>query len=131
LKIADFGWSVHAPGNRRMTLCGTLDYLPPEMVEGKEHNEKVDYWALGVLTYEFLVGNPPFEDRSSVNNTYRRIAKVDLKFPSTVSPDVKDLISRLLQYDPERRLALSEVLKHPWITKYRSKTTGTVRDSSV
>jgi len=67
LKIGDFGWSVHAPGNRRMTLCGTLDYLPPEMVEGKEHNEKVDYWALGVLTYEFLVGHPPFEDKSSVH----------------------------------------------------------------
>lgn len=46
----------------RKTLCGTLDYLPPEMVEGKEHNEKVDHWALGVLTYEFLCGVPPFED---------------------------------------------------------------------
>lgn len=72
LKIGDFGWSVHAPGNRRMTLCGTLDYLPPEMVEGREHNEKVDYWALGVLTYEFLIGNPPFEDRNSVNGTLLR-----------------------------------------------------------
>ncbi|KAH9952577.1 kinase-like domain-containing protein [Lactifluus volemus] len=51
LKIGDFGWSVHAPSNRRTTLCGTLDYLPPEMVEGREHNEKVDYWALGVLTF--------------------------------------------------------------------------------
>lgn len=68
LKIGDFGWSVHAPGNRRKTLCGTLDYLPPEMVEGKEHNEKVDYWALGVLTYEFVSGFPPFEDRNSVNS---------------------------------------------------------------
>lgn len=67
LKIGDFGWSVHAPGNRRLTLCGTLDYLPPEMVEGREHSERVDYWALGVLTYEFLIGNPPFEDRNSVN----------------------------------------------------------------
>lgn len=41
LKIADFGWSVHAPHARRTTLCGTLDYLPPEMVEGRDHNEKV------------------------------------------------------------------------------------------
>lgn len=62
LKIGDFGWSVHAPSNRRTTLCGTLDYLPPEMVEGREHGAKVDLWALGVLAYEFLVGKPPFED---------------------------------------------------------------------
>jgi serine/threonine protein kinase len=53
--------SQHAPSDRRQTLCGTLDYLPPEMIEGKEHNAKVDLWALGVLTYEFLVGSPPFE----------------------------------------------------------------------
>ncbi|KAJ6458124.1 other/AUR protein kinase [Mycena vitilis] len=121
LKIGDFGWSVHAPGLRRMTLCGTLDYLPPEMVEGKEHNEKVDYWALGVLTYEFMIGAPPFEDRGSVNNTYRRIAKVDLKFPATISADAKDLISKLLQHDPQKRLPLTEVLCHPWIVKYRPK----------
>ncbi|KAJ7171714.1 kinase-like protein [Mycena crocata] len=128
LKIADFGWSVHAPGLRRMTLCGTLDYLPPEMVEGKEHNEKVDLWALGVLTYEFMIGAPPFEDRGSVNNTYRRIARVDLKFPATISAEAKDVISKLLRYDPQQRLPLTEVLRHSWIIKYRPK--GTVRDGS-
>ncbi|KAJ3743856.1 kinase-like protein [Lentinula raphanica] len=121
LKIADFGWSVHAPGNRRRTMCGTLDYLPPEMVEGKEHNEKVDYWALGVLTYEFLIGNPPFEDRKSVNNTYRRIMRVDLRFPPGMSAEVKDLIARLLQHEPQDRILLTEVLRHPWIVKYRPK----------
>ncbi|KZP26323.1 kinase-like protein [Athelia psychrophila] len=121
LKIGDFGWSVHAPGNRRMTMCGTLDYLPPEMVEQKEHNEKVDYWALGVLTYEFLIGNPPFEDRSGVNATYRRIAKVDLKIPPHVSPDARDLIIKLLKYNPEHRIPLKDVANHPWITKYRPK----------
>ncbi|KAI0762001.1 kinase-like protein [Trametes elegans] len=121
LKIGDFGWSVHAPGNRRKTLCGTLDYLPPEMVEGREHSEKVDYWALGVLTYEFICGAPPFEDLRGHNETYKRIARVDLKIPSKVSPEARDLITRLLQYDPERRIPLSEVRRHPWIVKYRSK----------
>jgi serine/threonine protein kinase len=47
--------------SRRTTLCGTLDYLPPEMVEGREHDVGVDVWGLGVLTYEFLYGCPPFE----------------------------------------------------------------------
>jgi serine/threonine protein kinase len=95
LKIGDFGWSVHAPGNRRKTLCGTLDYLPPEMVEGREHTERVDHWALGVLTYEFLCGKPPFEEQSGANATYRRIAKVDYRIPSRVSPEANDLITRV------------------------------------
>lgn len=61
VKLADFGWSVHAPSSRRTTLCGTLDYLPPEMIENKEHDHTVDNWSLGVLAYEFLCGSPPFE----------------------------------------------------------------------
>lgn len=121
LKIADFGWSVHAPNNRRQTLCGTLDYLPPEMIEGKDHDSTVDVWSLGVLMYEFLVGSPPFEAQGH-NETYRRISKVDLKFPSFISADAKDLMSRLLVKDPRQRLPLDEALAHPFITKYREAT---------
>eukprot|EP00271_Cylindrocystis_brebissonii_P019844 TRINITY_DN627_c0_g1_i1.p1 TRINITY_DN627_c0_g1~~TRINITY_DN627_c0_g1_i1.p1 ORF type:complete len:288 (+),score=60.15 TRINITY_DN627_c0_g1_i1:505-1368(+) len=116
LKIADFGWSVHAPSSRRQTLCGTLDYLPPEMVEGKDHDAWVDVWSLGVLLYEFLFGVPPFEAVGH-SETYKRIVQVDLKFPSepSVSAGAKDLISRLLVKDPKQRLPLSAVLAHPWI----------------
>lgn len=94
LKIADFGWSVHAPSSRRTTLCGTLDYLPPEMVAGTEHDEKVDLWSLGVLCYEFLVGSAPFEAEGT-HATYRRIAKVDLHFPPFVSAGARDLITKV------------------------------------
>jgi aurora kinase, other len=119
IKIADFGWSVHAPSSRRATMCGTLDYLPPEMVEAKDHDYRVDIWALGILNYEFLVGNPPFEERGHAA-TYKRIAKVDLKVPSFVSAEATDVITKLLQHDPEKRLPLSQVMKHPWIMKNRS-----------
>lgn len=117
IKIADFGWSVHAPNNRRTTLCGTLDYLPPEMVEGIEHDNNVDLWCLGVLMYEFLCGQPPFMSNQT-KQTYQRILNVDIKFPNHVSMEARDLIKKLLVKDPKKRLRLSEVKLHPWIKKY-------------
>ncbi|XP_077388981.1 aurora kinase B [Festucalex cinctus] len=117
LKIADFGWSVHAPSLRRRTMCGTLDYLPPEMIEGCTHSEKVDLWCIGVLCYECLVGNPPFETGSQTD-TYKRIMKVDLKFPNVVSEGARDLISKLLRHSPSNRLPLQRVMDHPWVRQH-------------
>ena len=116
LKIADFGWSVHAPTSRRTTLCGTLDYLPPEMIEGKDHDASVDVWSLGVLLYEFLVGSPPFEEATQ-RDTCRRIRDVDLRFPTFVSPLARDLVTRFLQHDPQKRIALADVRNHPWVVQ--------------
>lgn len=56
-------------------MCGTLDYLPPEIIEGRTYNEKVDLWCIGVLCYELLVGSPPFESTSH-SETCRRILQV-------------------------------------------------------
>ena len=116
VKIADFGWSVHAPTSRRNTLCGTLDYLPPEMVEGQEHDEQVDVWCLGILLYEFLVGNPPFEAESH-SATYRRISRVDLRFPRGMPEDAQDLIRKILVKDPRKRISLSSMQRHPWVLR--------------
>ncbi|RDW65373.1 putative protein kinase Eg22 [Coleophoma crateriformis] len=132
LKISDFGWSVHAPNNRRNTMCGTLDYLPPEMIkpgsQDNYYNEKVDLWSLGVLTYEFLVGEAPFEDTPVM--TQRRIARGEMTVPSFVSAEAKDLIKRLLVLDPEKRIPLEQVQKHPWIIKHCVKgERASVRDS--
>ncbi|KAI1351642.1 Pkinase-domain-containing protein [Xylaria sp. FL0043] len=130
IKISDFGWSVHAPNSRRETMCGTLDYLPPEMIKpgssDNSYNEKVDLWSLGVLTYEFLVGEAPFEDTPVM--TQRRIARADMTIPSFVSPEARDLIKRLLVLDPEKRIPLEQVQVHPWIVKHCAKGSG--RDKS-
>ena len=98
-------------------MCGTLDYLPPEMVCGETHDRNVDLWCLGVLCYEFLYGNPPFETKSH-QETYQKIVKIDLKFPDNpeISSGAQDLIKKLLQKDPKNRLPLEEVMKHSWIT---------------
>ncbi|KAL0903494.1 hypothetical protein M5K25_027880 [Dendrobium thyrsiflorum] len=128
VKIADFGWSVHT-FNRRKTMCGTLDYLPPEMVESVEHDASVDIWSLGVLCYEFLYGVPPFEAKEH-SDTYRRIVEVDLKFPSNpiVSSASKDLISKMLVKDSSQRLPLHKLLEHPWIIQ-NADPSETVRSS--
>lgn len=122
IKLSDFGWSVQQipqSKNKRLTICGTLDYLPPEMIESNEHDYNVDIWSLGVLTYEFLVGKPPFEEIDK-NATYKRIAKVDLKIPNYIDSDAADLIDQLLQRSPKLRISLEEVFNHPWIAKNRA-----------
>ena len=134
LKIADFGWSVHAPHSRRSTLCGTLDYLSPEMVEGRLHDEKVDVWALGVLLYEFLVGVPPFEAQGT-DATFRRIVSVDLQFPSHVTPLARDLISKLLNRTPEKRISLKKLKDHPWVVMHtkarKTKSSKSLASSAI
>lgn len=77
-----------------MNLCGTLDYLPPEMIEEKPHDEKVDIWCLGVLMYELIMGVTPFEAVDK-NDTFKRILKVDLKFSRVISDGAKDLILKV------------------------------------
>ena len=79
---------------RRQTLCGTLDYLPPEMIDDKPHDEKVDLWSLGVLCNELLVGKPPFETPSH-DGTYQKITRVEYKCPPSMSPDACDLIAKV------------------------------------
>ncbi|KAI8338256.1 kinase-like domain-containing protein [Chlamydoabsidia padenii] len=114
LKLADFGWAVHDRRPRRTTFCGTLDYLPPEMIESKTHNAKVDVWALGILAYELLVGKPPFE-HSDYLETYQHIVKVDFTFPDHVSAQARHFISLALQYDIRKRSHLSDLVRHPWL----------------
>lgn len=123
IKIADFGWSVHAPSSRRTTLCGTLDYLSPEMVQGKTHSDRVDLWSLGVLCYEFLVGKPPFE-AATFDETYRKISKAMFMIPQHVSDEATDLIQKLLIVEPNHRLDLDKVLEHEWIVKYNNSVSN-------
>lgn len=110
IKIADFGWSVYSPKEEwRETLCGTLDYLPPEMVTRDLHDYWVDIWSLGILCYEFCCGVPPFETDTH-DATYSRIKDVDLSFPSFLSTEVKDLIWKILVRDPNKRISLQNIL---------------------
>uniref|UniRef100_A0A3Q0SJK7 non-specific serine/threonine protein kinase n=1 Tax=Amphilophus citrinellus TaxID=61819 RepID=A0A3Q0SJK7_AMPCI len=143
LKIADFGWSVHTPSSRYTndtlsliicvsTLCGTLDYLPPEMIEGKTHDEKVDLWSLGVLCYEFLVGKPPFEAKTH-EETYRRISRVEYSYPplANISAGAKDLVGMLLKHNPMHRLPIQGVLSHPWVVEYSTKKPTTLNSDEA
>jgi aurora kinase len=102
IKLADFGYSVHSESGFRSTVCGTLDYLSPEVAvmllkPGKSHEfytKSIDQWSLGVLTYELLVGKPPFEMKD-VKKTQSKIANFKgkgIKFPGHVSKGAEELI---------------------------------------
>ncbi|KAL0281170.1 UNVERIFIED_CONTAM: hypothetical protein PYX00_002235 [Menopon gallinae] len=127
IKLSDFGWSVHAPNSTRRTMCGTLDYLPPEMILRENYNEQVDHWCLGVLCYEFLVGRPPFES-SGTQETYQKIKAATYTFPSHVTPGAKDLIQRLLCKRPKDRIPLRQIKSHPWILANYTPTRNNAGD---
>ena len=75
LKISDFGWSIYSE-TKRQTFCGTLDYISPEMIAGKYYDFRIDIWSIGVLAFEFLTGNPPFENKCNKEEAYEKISNV-------------------------------------------------------
>lgn len=114
VKISDFGWSVHAPSLRRKTMCGTVDYLAPEIVRRRSYSEKVDVWTVGILTYELIVGSPPFESPTT-EITYSRIASVLYKIPHYVSPMASSFIKWILRRNPDERPSLDEVMRSEFV----------------
>lgn len=85
LKISDFGWSVRSITTQRKTMCGTVDYLCPEIIENKSYDNSVDIWALGVLTYELVTGFAPFYNPDR-QKQYKNIKNVNIIFPQFLSP---------------------------------------------
>jgi len=103
--LTDFGLSkesVSTP-NAARTFCGTPEYLAPEILQGIGHGKAVDWWSLGTLVFEMLTGLPPFYSRN-INHMYEKILKAELRCPSFLPSDVKNLIENLLIRDPLRRL---------------------------
>ena len=104
--VADFGLAKFVKdGEIANSFCGTAEYLAPEMLIGNGHDYTVDWWALGILVYEMIVGIPPFFHRN--------------KHKIFVSEDAKDLILRLLDKNKSTRLGangIDEILNHPWFS---------------
>jgi protein kinase X len=83
LKLADFGFAKRLNEGKTFTLCGTPEYLAPEIILNKGHGKPVDWWTLGILTYEMLVGMDPFNDEDPMM-VYQKIIKGKIKFPKTI-----------------------------------------------
>ena len=122
IKLADFGWSIHQRSNKlRKTFCGTIEYIPPEVIEGQPHIPSSDLWCLGILIYELCAGVPPFTAKTH-REIISKIRKFNMKkYPDFFSNEVKDLIEKLLKKSAEDRITIKEVKNHPWIVNNSKK----------
>ena len=116
IKVGDFGLAtkLEFDGERKRTVCGTPNYIAPEILEGKTgHSYEVDVWSLGVIMYTLIIGKPPFET-NNVKETYKRIKMGNYSFPenAVISEPAKDLIQSILVLDPYKRPKLEEILNH-------------------
>lgn len=121
IKIVDFGFAKKImPGKKTQTLCGTPEYLAPELVLSKGHNHAVDYWAFGILTYELICGGTPFADpdQSKIFMKIVHSARC-LSMPHGFSKDAKDMITKLLCPNQTLRLGMlrggvQDIKGHRW-----------------
>ncbi len=106
IKITDFGLSKiisdEDSNNSKNTMCGTLEYIAPEIIKGKSYNKSVDWFSFGIVLYELITGELPFTLRNAKFD--ERIFDKEIKYPEKMSKEAKDLISKLLQIEPEKRL---------------------------
>ncbi|KAH6687254.1 camp-dependent protein kinase [Plectosphaerella plurivora] len=121
LKITDFGFAKRVP-DKTWTLCGTPDYLAPEVVSNKGYNKSVDWWSLGILVYEMLCGYTPFWDSGSPMKIYENILRGKVKYPQYMDPSARDLLEKLITADLSKRLGnlyggSEDVKRHPWFSE--------------
>ena len=113
LKVGDFGLATKLDydGERKKTVCGTPNYIAPEVINSTGHSYEVDIWAIGIIIYTLLIGKPPFETRD-VKTTYNKIKRAEYSFPETckISPCAKNLIKKILVVNPKERPTLNEIL---------------------
>ncbi len=117
IKMTDFGFAKVVP-EATWTLCGTPDYLAPEVVQSLGYGKAVDWYAIGILIYEMLIGSPPFYNENH-RILYENIVHKRAYFPSGFDWVAQDLIERLLEKDPQKRLGAlangaADVRAHPW-----------------
>lgn len=110
VKLGDYGLAtkLEFDGERKRTICGTPNYIAPEILEGKTgHSYEVDFWSVGVIVYTMLVGKPPFET-TDVKTTYRRIRSCQYSWPDNIviSPAARSLVTKILQTNPLLRPTL-------------------------
>jgi serine/threonine protein kinase len=116
VKICDFGWSAQG-SEKRVTFCGTLDYLSPEMINSEPHTNKLDIWALGILLFEMLHGHPPFRG-TNPREQYRLIAAGSYTIEPFVSRSAAALIRSILQLNANNRPSIVDILKSQWVQEY-------------
>ena len=118
IKLIDFGLANNMRDSHALkTACGSPNYAAPELISGKSYSGiEVDIWSCGVILYAMVCGSLPFDDES-MSQLFMKIREGRFHMPHNISNEVKDLINRMLQPNPVKRISIKEIRRHPWYRK--------------
>lgn len=120
VKLGDFGWAIGS--HKAQEVCGTIEYMPPEVISNYGNHSygfEFDIWTLGILLYEFLYGSSPFVGNTTKDTIYN-IVHNKVIFPEhiCISYECRNLIKRLLEKDPKKRITHIELMLDKWVSKH-------------
>lgn len=129
--MADFGWACEMePGEVRTSLCGTYAYMSPEIILKGIHTNKADIWALGILLYEMLHGNPPNEAKK-IEDLKIFLREKKFRFKNELSNDIRNLFNVLLDFDDNERFNINRILELPFLQSENSTYVLSADDKKI
>ncbi|EGR30385.1 protein kinase domain protein, partial [Ichthyophthirius multifiliis] len=133
VKICDFGLAAKLNGNQqeKNTICGTPNYISPEIINRQPYGMKIDCWSFGCILYALVTGGPPFEGENVLSTLRNVTSQSKLNFPNNISKELKDLLQNIINWNQDQRYNIDQILMHEFYDEIREKEKNSPNDEQL